>query len=245
MNNNLLLELYSPTGDIANYIQAIWFANAPFSGESWLPCDGATGVIFLISGQLELAGIRLQLPYFMQTISTQSKKVTFTSGTVFCGIRFRPAGLAHLQKVNHALVAPATLTKIAQRLDKDANLDSFIDLLSTYLNAPKKPHHTIEQTQQLIHNIINLTPLNTAYDNSPKGKRQLERYVKNTCGITAKHLARIYRVRQAKQLIKADPQLSLAQLALECGFTDQSHLNNEFNAILRITPARYRKLIHK
>ncbi|MEN6669798.1 helix-turn-helix domain-containing protein [Psychrobacter sp. B38] len=245
MNNNLLLELYSPTGDIAHYIQAIWFASAPFSGESWLPCDGANGVIFLISGQLELSGIRLQPPYFMQTISTQSKKVTFTSGTVFCGIRFKPAGLAHLQKIKHALVAPATLTKIAQGLDQDANLDSFIDLLSTYLNAPKTPHHTIEQTQQFIHKIINLTPLNTAYDNSPKGKRQLERYVKDTCGITAKHLARIYRVRQARQLIKDNPQLSLAQLALECGFTDQSHLNNEFNTILQITPAKYKKLIHK
>ncbi|WP_310736901.1 helix-turn-helix domain-containing protein [Pseudoalteromonas sp. SG41-5] len=63
--------------------------------------------------------------------------------------------------------------------------------------------------------------------------------------MTAKHLARIYRVRQARQLIKANPQLSLAQLALECGFSDQSHLNNEFNAILQIPPAKYKKLIQQ
>ena len=245
MNDKLSLELYHPTGDIAYYIQAIWFAHAPFSGESWLPCDGAKGIIFLISGQLDLAGNRLQPPYFMQTISTQSKKITFTSGTVFCGIRFKPAGLSHLQEVKHALVAPTTLTKIAQALDQNTHLDSFINLLSPYLNAPTISHHTIEQTQQFIHKIINLTPLNTAYDSSPKGKRQLERYVKNTCGITAKQLSRIYRVRQARQLIKENPRLSLAQLAFECGFTDQSHLNNEFNAILQITPAKYKKLIHK
>lgn len=245
MNDKLLLELYSPTGEIANYVQALWFARAQFSGESWLPCDGAQGVIFLISGQLNLASKPLNLPYSMQTISTQSEKMTFTAGSIFCGIRFKPAGLAHLQKVNHSLVAPTTLKGIAQALDQDANLDSFIDLLSAHFNAPEVHHHTIEHTQTLIHKIINLTPLTTAYDDSPKGKRQLERDVKNTCGITAKHLARIYRVRQAKKLMKENPQLSLAQLALECGFADQSHLNNEFNAILQITPAKYKKLIHQ
>ncbi len=244
MNDKLLLELYSPTGEIADYVQAIWFARAQFSGESWLPCDGAQGVIFLISGQLNLAGRPLNLPYSMQTTSTQSEKVTFTAGSIFCGFRFKPAGLAHLQKVNHSLVAPTTLKGIAQALDQDANLDSFIDLLSAHFNAPEVHHHTIEHTQTLIHKIINLTPLTTAYYDSPKGKRQLERDVKNTCGITAKHLARIYRVRQAKKLMKENPQLSLAQLALECGFADQSHLNNEFNAILQITPAKYKKLIH-
>ncbi|MGS0534874.1 helix-turn-helix domain-containing protein [Pseudoalteromonas sp. SaAl2] len=245
MNDKLLLELYSPTGEIANYVQALWFARAQFSGESWLPCDGAKGVIFLISGQLNLAGKPLNQPYSMQTISTQSEKVTFTAGSIFCGIRFKPAGHAHLQKVNHSLVAPTTLAGIAQALDQGANLDSFIDLLSAHFNAPKIHLQTIEHTQKLIHKIINLTPLNTAYEHTPKGKRQLERYVKKTCGITAKHLARIYRVRQAKKLMKEYPQLSLAQLALECGFSDQSHLNNEFNAILQITPAKYKKLIHQ
>ena len=245
MNDKLLLELYSPTGDIADYVQAIWFARAQFSGDSWLPCDGAKGIIFLVSGQLNLAGKPLNSPYLMQTISTQSEKITFTAGSVFCGIRFRPAALAHSEKINHSLVAPATLTGIAQAFDLHDNLDSFIDLLSAHLNTPKIHHQAIEYTQKLLHKIINLTPVSTAYDDSPKGKRQLERYVKNTCGITAKHLARIYRVRQAKQLIKENPQLSLAQLALECGFADQSHLNNEFNAILQITPAKYKKLIHQ
>lgn len=140
MNDKLLLELYNPTGDIANYIQAIWFANAQFAGESWLPCDGAKGVIFLVSGQLNLAGKPLNPPYFMQTISTQSEKMTFTAGSIFCGIRFRPAGLAHLEKVNHSLVAPATLTGISQALDQGTNLDSFIDLLSAHLSAPKIHH---------------------------------------------------------------------------------------------------------
>jgi hypothetical protein len=63
----------------------------------------------------------------MQTISTQSAKITFTADSVFCGIRFKPAGLAHLQKVNHSL-------------DQYADLDSFIDLLSAHLNAPKIHH---------------------------------------------------------------------------------------------------------
>ncbi|WP_259400182.1 hypothetical protein [Pseudoalteromonas sp. SG41-5] len=62
MNDKLLLELYNPTGDIADYVQAVWFASAQCSGESWLPCDGAIGVIFLLSGRLNLAGKPLNSP---------------------------------------------------------------------------------------------------------------------------------------------------------------------------------------
>ena len=93
----------------------------------------------------------------MQTISTQSEKITFTAGSVFCGIRLTPAGLAHLEKINHSLVAPATLTGIAQAFDQYANLDSFIALLSAHLNAPKIHHQAIEHTQKQIDKIINLT----------------------------------------------------------------------------------------
>ena len=46
-----------------------------------------------------------------------------------------------------------------------------------------------------------------------------------------------------RKIIKDNPEMSFAGIALECGFTDQPHLIKEFKAIMHITPAKYRKLL--
>lgn len=48
------------------------------------------------------------------------------------------------------------------------------------------------------------------------------------------------RVERAKTLLR-DPSLSIAMIALACGFTSQSHLNAVFKRLTGVTPGRYRK----
>ncbi len=49
------------------------------------------------------------------------------------------------------------------------------------------------------------------------------------------------RVREARALL-ADTDLSIAQIATQCGFCDQSHLTRTFARELGVTPRRYRQL---
>ncbi|UJX26506.1 helix-turn-helix domain-containing protein [Pseudoalteromonas sp. CF6-2] len=242
MSNHLTLELKTPEGDIANYIQAIWYATAHSHGEQWLACDGATGVIFPLAGALLLDDKALSPPYAFQETSTHAAKITFSENAQFCGIRFNPTVLAEFKHHNHPLICEQSLMAIAKGLQKNANLQAFEALISTHFNYQPSIGHTY--AKQLISKLIELTPLQTAYQLAPLSKRQLERQIKSQCGVTPKYFERIYRVKMAKQTIKDNPTMGFADIAQQCGFTDQPHFIKEFKAIMHITPARYRKLLN-
>jgi AraC family transcriptional regulator len=47
------------------------------------------------------------------------------------------------------------------------------------------------------------------------------------------------RVDRAQQLLQ-DTQKSLSEIALDCGFANQSHLNRHFTKLTGISPKKYR-----
>ncbi|MDJ0675059.1 MAG: AraC family transcriptional regulator [Calothrix sp. MO_167.B42] len=49
------------------------------------------------------------------------------------------------------------------------------------------------------------------------------------------------RIERAKQLLKQQRELSIANIALRCGFTDQSHLSKYFRRIVETTPKKFRE----
>ncbi|GEK09617.1 hypothetical protein PPEP_a2764 [Pseudoalteromonas peptidolytica F12-50-A1] len=235
--------MYRPEGEIANYVQAVWFAQTSLQGEAWLPSDGANGIIIPISGEVWLNNNRVTAPFYIQPTATKSVKVFYSEATCFCGIRFKPAGFAFLEAVNHPLVDPCKIATMVESLQSHASFELLLTLLHPMLSVQVPQHHSALYTQTLLSHIAKLTPLDEAYTQTPIGKRQLERKVKLHCGITPKHLARIYRARQARQRLKENPNINLAQLALECDYADQAHLIREFKSIMQITPAKYKKLL--
>ncbi|WP_419148327.1 helix-turn-helix domain-containing protein [Pseudoalteromonas 'SMAR'] len=120
-----------------------------------------------------------------------------------------------------------------------ANLEQ---LLTPYMNFTSPPA-AMTQSQRFIQRITAMELLPLAYQHTPLSQRQLERQVKKQCGLTPKCLARIYRIRKVKTILKQHPHASLADVALACHFSDQAHLQRELKALLGITPKRYTGLI--
>jgi AraC-like DNA-binding protein len=58
-------------------------------------------------------------------------------------------------------------------------------------------------------------------------------------GLSPKLFARICRFRLATAALKTAPSPDWAQLALECGYFDQSHLIHDFQALAATTPERF------
>jgi AraC-like DNA-binding protein len=80
--------------------------------------------------------------------------------------------------------------------------------------------------------------------------------VAEECGLSVRHLARAFRqstgvpphrwllnrrVERAKELLP-DSNLSLSDVALACGFGDQSHFTRSFTAAVRLSPGLWRRL---
>ncbi len=60
-------------------------------------------------------------------------------------------------------------------------------------------------------------------------------------GLTPKRFCRVQRFRKLLAHSAAHPALSWTELALACGYSDQSHFNHEFHAFAGITPGEYRR----
>jgi AraC family transcriptional regulator len=66
------------------------------------------------------------------------------------------------------------------------------------------------------------------------------RLFRATVGVPPHQFVLRLRVQRARRLIKAG-QLTLAQIAIECGFHDQPHFTRAFHRVFRMTPAMYQR----
>jgi AraC-like DNA-binding protein len=66
-------------------------------------------------------------------------------------------------------------------------------------------------------------------------QRQFDRYV----GVSPKWVLQRYRLHEANERLLADGALDLAGLALELGYSDQSHFVRDFKAMVGVTPGSY------
>jgi AraC-like DNA-binding protein len=70
-------------------------------------------------------------------------------------------------------------------------------------------------------------------------RRHLTRKFKERIGITPKQLCRNIRFKKVYRLIETAPDCNWADVALTCGYYDQSHLINEFKHFTGISPDAY------
>jgi len=61
-------------------------------------------------------------------------------------------------------------------------------------------------------------------------------------GLPPKAFSRILRFQQAINTVASDPAALWADLALDAGYSDQSHFNREFREFAGITPEEYRRI---
>jgi AraC-like DNA-binding protein len=67
-------------------------------------------------------------------------------------------------------------------------------------------------------------------------RKRLAGRFREDVGLPAKSLARILRFRRAVALLERDDHRSLGEIALDCGYFDQAHLNRDFRSFAGGTP---------
>jgi len=71
------------------------------------------------------------------------------------------------------------------------------------------------------------------------GERRLQRTFAAALGTTPKHFARLARFLHACSLLRGGHKRGLADVALACGYYDQSHFTAEFRAFSGLTPRQF------
>lgn len=66
--------------------------------------------------------------------------------------------------------------------------------------------------------------------------RTLSRNVSDAAGLSVKSLAAVFRFQKSMRALRLDPFISLANLAADAGYSDQSHMTREFRELGGFTP---------
>lgn len=130
------------------------------------------------------------------------------------------------------------LRKISEHIECSSVFFMLDEILERHLKEHSPLHSKIDDVVhsiELFNGTISIAESAAIYG---KSIRQFERVFRETVGVTAKLFSEITRFRRASSLIPRTT-LSLAQIAAELGYTDQSHMNREFKRFTDLPPASY------
>ena len=75
--------------------------------------------------------------------------------------------------------------------------------------------------------------------------RAVQRALARTVGHGPKWVARRVRLQEVARVLSTDASVELADLAVRLGYTDQSHLSNDFRGVVGLTPGAYQRSVRE
>ncbi|MEC7121142.1 MAG: AraC family transcriptional regulator [Pseudomonadota bacterium] len=227
-----------PSVLLQRYISHYWLSRHNTAAQHMILPDGEVDLVLSINHST------CQTWVFGTTTSRQDLPLEL--GSHYLGIRFRAGQSRHFMTAtasdltNHHHPAQGLinfdLTPLAEYMLDQSIFVKLDMLLLQHLMTLSPRQARIDQaihSIQATHGSLNITNIATQYGQST---RQFERCFLETVGITAKLFAQIMRFRHASRLI-LDGNFTLAQIAAELNYTDQSHMTHEFKRFTQVTPA--------
>ncbi|MEK6323210.1 MAG: helix-turn-helix domain-containing protein [Acidobacteriota bacterium] len=119
----------------------------------------------------------------------------------------------------------------------DQRLDLLESILTMRLPRVRGMHPAVAQALERFTMTTNVREVVTEYGYS---HRRFIELFRRAVGLTPKLYCRVLRFQAVLDRIAADPGLSLVELALAAGYSDQSHFNREFREFAGLAPVEYR-----
>jgi AraC-like DNA-binding protein len=253
-------EVFKPSKLLEPYVECIWLL------VSSVDAAQASGEIVLPDGKMELV-IHFGDPYSISRGKRFSKQArSLLSGQITERIFLKPMGITGMIAARFRAFGASKFFEfpLNEIVDQVIDLDSYIgprafELEEKIFNA--KSHqdrvtvldgflidrlkrsanedHFVAQACRYIaqsggeYSITNLASL------VGLSERQIERKFLSQVGISPKLFSRVARFQKFVSMAKLDPQLTLTDAALACGYYDQAHFIRDFREFSGMSPSQF------
>lgn len=117
----------------------------------------------------------------------------------------------------------------------------FTEWVLTHLPAPDDRGLLANRMETLIASDRSVVRLSQVAERLGVSIRAAQRLAERYVGLPPLAIIRRYRLQEAAERVRADPDLSIAQIAAELGYADHAHLTADFRHVLGFTPTSYRR----
>ncbi|HRP55950.1 AraC family transcriptional regulator [Agriterribacter sp.] len=160
---------------------------------------------------------------------------------------WRLLGIPMQQTVNNGIDAAtiwgSELNNLLEQLTSVSSYDAMVEIVISFLekkfDASCRPQEPVDQVAVEMLDPMKAHSLKTWAHLARLSLRQFERSFITRVGIAPKLFIRIVRFEYAMKIKNAYPGKNWSQIALECGYTDSSHLLKEFKAFAEFPPGRF------
>ncbi|MBV7530525.1 helix-turn-helix domain-containing protein [Chitinophaga sp. sic0106] len=248
---------FAPPASLQDAISCIWYTVRDFgalqTGFEVLP-DGYAEIIFHFGDTCDMFynGRLHPIPSpFIMGLLNQPVHIYAKNKLVVIGIRCYPwtifdllglpTGQYGVQLFDHPVAAlQGTLAKLVHA----EKLDEAVALLMQYFSdttAANTTDATLIKAGAAMRAANGTLPVAQVAAAAHATVRTLERKFKQSSGFTVKDVSGLIRFEQVRNHLWLYPDVNIAGLALELGYTDQSHLSREFKRYSHTTPAAFAK----
>ena len=252
---------YRPAEPLTSHVKCLWILNSDSSvstsPERILP-DGCTEIVFHLGDPFEQHhqdGTTERQPMAMLVGQMRRHLLIQPTGKVsVLGVRFWPGGAyPFLQIPQHEITgrvldldtilggfASELHSRIADAASAAERFRLVEKVLLTRLSKVRQPDDRLSKAIELIFQTGGCLPMDALATTIGINSRGLDRTFNTRVGIPPKTLSRIIRFQQVFKMLEqqnADP--NWPQIALGCGYYDQSHFIKEFKAFAGKEPTAY------
>ena len=245
------LARFGPGPDLAPFVEHYWFVRYDLpSGETYVQTVLSFPCVHLAFEEDENG--RRALVYgipkrpFVRTLRG--------SGRVL-GVRFRAGGFYPFRHEDISLLTGLTVPA-AERFGSDANrwMHRVLDAGDAAAMARQAEQALMavlperdpqaEWAGRIVGRVMqdrNMVKVEQLAEFTGLSVRGLQRLFRKYVGVSPKWVIKRFRLQEAAERIERDPSVSLADLAVQLGYSDQAHFIKDFKSVLGVPPEAYRK----
>lgn len=227
---------FLPAASLRNVIDHYWLSSN----------DGATTFVALPDGAVDLV-IESGGQGWVYGTPTRRMDITLVPGRQYLGIRFRPGQSRHVMRVaareltdSHESMAgllELTLDAAPDHLAKGDIIGYLDKQFTAYLHKCQPIFSRLDAAITIIDRAHGLTRVSDVAANFARSCRQFEREFLEVVGLSPKTYMMIRRFEHAATLLAA--QEKLVEVDIDAGYSDQSHMTNDFRRLSGLPPAEF------